>query len=283
MRFVFACLSRADPWIGPAGFFCSRRHSSRKSPRSKRISTAFISSDNRLWIVGYYGTILHSTDRGKTWEIQPSPTRSALFQCTFHQPRRKAGSAAATARFCRPATAARAGARSRLGTTEHLFALDWLDETHGWMAGSRGMTIRTNDGGRSWTNLDRAGGFHFQRRSHLSSATRGWIAGEFGVIFQTPDGGKSWVKQKSPVEVSFASGASQNLFALLFTAPTDGYAFGLDGLVLKTRDGIALGNRSPARKREQHKRNQPSVCRRGFQRPYFGRRRTRHAASIRSG
>ncbi len=69
------------------------------------------------------------------------------------------------------------------------------------------------------------------------SASRGWIVGEFGVIFQTSDGGKSWQKQKSPVEVSFSSGASQNLFALLFTAPTDGYAFGLDGLVLKTRDG----------------------------------------------
>ena len=45
------------------------------------------------------------------------------------------------------------------------------------------------------------------------------------------------MKQKSPVEVSFSSGASQNLFALLFTAPADGYAFGLDGLVLRTRDG----------------------------------------------
>jgi photosystem II stability/assembly factor-like uncharacterized protein len=45
------------------------------------------------------------------------------------------------------------------------------------------------------------------------------------------------VKQKSPVEVSFDSGASQNLFALLFTAPNNGYAFGLDGLLLNTTDG----------------------------------------------
>jgi hypothetical protein len=38
------------------------------------------------------------------------------------------------------------------------------------------------------------------------------------------------------VEVSFASGASQNLFALLLKSPKEGYAFGLDGLVLRTRD-----------------------------------------------
>ena len=66
---------------------------------------------------------------------------------------------------------------------------------------------------------------------------RGWIAGEFGVIFQTQDGGKNWLKQKSPVEVSFSSGESRNLFALLFPKPHTGYAFGLDGVVLKSRDG----------------------------------------------
>ena len=66
---------------------------------------------------------------------------------------------------------------------------------------------------------------------------RGWVSGEFGVIFATQDGGKTWIKQKSPVEVSFSSGESRNLFALLFPQPHTGYAFGLDGVVLKTRDG----------------------------------------------
>ena len=121
-----------------------------------------------------------------------------------------------------------------LNIAEHLFASHWLDESHGWLAGSRGMTIQTSDGGRSWTNLVVPGDFTFNAVT-FANASRGWLAGEFGVIFQTSDGGKSWVKQKSPVEVSFDSGASQNLFALLFTAPTNGYAFGLDGLVLKPR------------------------------------------------
>ena len=106
-----------------------------------------------------------------------------------------------------------------------------------WSAvGSRGTTVRTEDGGRSWSASTLPGDFTFSGIRFIS-ATRGWMVGEFGVIFQTKDGGKSWVKQKSPVKVSFSSGASQNLFALLFTAPTEGYAFGLDGLVLETRDG----------------------------------------------
>jgi photosystem II stability/assembly factor-like uncharacterized protein len=192
-------------------------------------------SDNLSWIVGYYGTILHSSDRGKSWEIQVSPTRRALFTVRF---------VSATHGWISGSYGTVLQTRDRgkswhaqpTDTAEHLFASHWLDESHGWMAGSRGLTSQTSDGGRSWTNLVVPGDFTFNAVS-FASASRGWLAGEFGVIFQTSDGGKSWVKQKSPVEVSFASGASQNLFALLFTGPNEGYAFGLDGLVLKTKDG----------------------------------------------
>jgi photosystem II stability/assembly factor-like uncharacterized protein len=192
-------------------------------------------SDNLSWIVGYYGTILHSANRGKTWEIQASPTRRALFTVRFVSALNGwiSGSYGTVLRT-------RDGGRSwhvqPLDIAEHLFASHWLNESHGWMAGSRGMTMQTSDGGRSWSKVVVPGDFTFNAVT-FASALRGWLAGEFGVIFQTSDGGKSWVKQKSPVEVSFATGASQNLFALLFTASSDGYAFGLDGLVLKTDDG----------------------------------------------
>ena len=39
------------------------------------------------------------------------------------------------------------------------------------------------------------------------------------------------------MEVSFVSGESRNLFALLFRDSETGWAFGLDGVVLKTRQG----------------------------------------------
>lgn len=192
--------------------------------------------DNQAWIVGYYGTILHTADRGRSWRLQSSPTRGALFNVRFVSPKTGwIGGSYGTILHTRDGGASW---RARPpDTKEHLFASYWLDESTGWMAGSRGMTKRTHDGGRSWTNLVVPGDFTFNAVT-FTSAARGWLAGEFGAIFQTLDGGKSWVKQKSPVEVSFDSGASQSLFALQFTAPTHGYAFGLDGVVLETRDGI---------------------------------------------
>ena len=188
------------------------------------------------WIVGYYGTILHSADRGQTWAIQTTPTRNALFTVRFVSASKGwvSGSYGAALQTSDGGKSWRA---QSIGATEHLFASYWLDESHGWMAGGRGITTRTNDGGRSWTHATVPGDLTLNGLTFLD-ASRGWLAGEFGVIFQTLDGGKSWVKQKSPAEVSFSSGSSQNLFALLFTSPADGYAFGLDGLVLRTRDAV---------------------------------------------
>jgi photosystem II stability/assembly factor-like uncharacterized protein len=194
-------------------------------------------SEQRAWIVGYYGTILHSADRGQTWEIQASPTQRALYSVQFVEPLTGWISGSyGTALHTRDG--GKSWRASSVATSEHLFASDWRSESHGWFVGSRGITIRTSDGGRSWTKSSVPGDFTFSAVKFVS-ALRGWVAGEFGVIFRTEDGGKTWEKQKSPIEVSFASGASQNLFALLFPSPSVGYAFGLDGVVLRTHDGAA--------------------------------------------
>ena len=191
---------------------------------------------DQVWIVGYYGTILHSADRGSTWESQATPTRNALFNARFVDPAR-GWISGSNGTLLHTVDGGQNWSAQSTGTTEHLFTSFWLDETYGWMAGSRGAVLRTVDGGRLWLHSTVPGDFTFSGIA-FANPTRGWIAGEFGVIFQTQDGGKSWSKQKSPIEVSFSSGESRNLFALLFTAPEKGFAFGLDGLVLKTRNGI---------------------------------------------
>jgi photosystem II stability/assembly factor-like uncharacterized protein len=222
--------------LGSAGLFGAAGAANReKEPALQENFYGVHISGERAWIVGYYGTILHSADRGQTWELQTSPTRRALYSVNFVDPLSGwiSGSHGTV-------LLTRDGGKSwrarSVGTPEHLFASDWRDQLHGWMVGSRGTTLRTTDGGRSWTISPIAGDFTFSTVK-FTTALRGWLAGEFGVIFRTADGGKSWQKQQSPIEVSFASGASQSLFALVFPAESAGYAFGLDGVVLKTSDG----------------------------------------------
>ena len=190
---------------------------------------------DRLWLVGYYGTILHSPDRGGSWQLQPSPVPNALFTVRFVNPA-KGWISGSHGTFLHTDNGGKSWHVQATNTPEHLFGSFWLDEAHSWMVGSRGAMLRTVDGGRSWINSSVPGDLTFSG-VYFADPMRGWVSGEFGVIFATEDGGKTWNKQKSPVEVSFSSGESRNLFALLFTQPRTGYAFGLDGVVLKTRDG----------------------------------------------
>jgi photosystem II stability/assembly factor-like uncharacterized protein len=191
--------------------------------------------DNRAWVVGYYGTILHSSDRGVTWKLQRSPTRSSLFRVRFPG-REKGWISGSYGALLYTADGGNNWSAQPTGTTEQLFGLTSINEHTGWAVGSRGTILHTEDGGRSWINSSLSEDLTFSDIAFVNP-NRGWIVGEFGVIFQTQNGGKSWNKQKSPVEVSFVSGESRNLFALLFPEPKNGWAFGLDGIVLKTRGG----------------------------------------------
>jgi len=196
---------------------------------------SFYIVDDRAWIVGYYGAILHSPDRGLTWQIQQSPLHNASFSVRFIN-REQGWIAGRSGTILHTTDGGKSWRAQPAGTTEHLFGLAMLDESHGWAVGSRGTTLRTENGGRSWTSSSIPGDFTFSAVAFVDRS-RGWIAGEFGVIFQTLDGGKTWLKQKSPIEVAFSSGESRNLFALQLNGLDSGYAFGLDGLVLKIRAG----------------------------------------------
>jgi photosystem II stability/assembly factor-like uncharacterized protein len=191
--------------------------------------------DDRAWVVGYYGTILHSKDKGITWEIQTAPTRNALFRVRFASPE-KGWIAGSYGTVLNTRDGGGKWDAQRTGSSEHLLGMDWADEKLGWVVGSRGAILRTVDGGRAWSDSSLGEDLILSGVSFVNP-TLGWAAGEFGVIYHTRDGGKSWRKQQSPVEVSFASGESRNLFALLFLDSQNGWAFGLDGVILRTKDG----------------------------------------------
>ena len=234
MRFVFSCLAGLILGLAPP-VFSSHAATLAKEPALQENFYGVQILDSRVWVVGYYGTILHSKDRGLTWEIQQSPTRSALFQVRFLSGE-KGWISGSYGTVLHTTDGGQNWIAQPTGTTEHLFGLTFVNEQMGWAVGSRGTILQTRDSGRSWINLSLSEDLTFSSVAFVNSA-RGWIVGEFGVIFQTRDGGKNWIKQKSPVEVSFVSGESGNLFALLFLTPEKGWAFGLDGVVLKTLGG----------------------------------------------
>lgn len=190
---------------------------------------------NHAWIVGYYGTILHSSNRGQTWQKQKSPTRNALFASHFLD-RQRGWIAGSYGTLLRTEDGGENWQLVPTGTTEHLLRVTFIDEQSGWAVGSRALLLRTLDGGRMWRKTQLSGDFTIGDIRFID-LQRGWLAGEFGVIYRTDDGGDTWSKQSSPVEVAFASGENRNLFALLFPDRATGFAFGLDGVILRSVGG----------------------------------------------
>lgn len=187
---------------------------------------------SRCWIVGYYGTILHSRDRGLSWSVQESNTREALFRVVFLDAD-TGWISGSYGTLLRTRDGGRSWQRLDGRTQEHLLALHFLDPRLGWAAGSRGVVLRTADGGDSWEPVS-LGDDVIINDVRFRDPREGWLVGEFGRIYRTTDGGRSWTKQKSPIEVTFASGESRNLFRLLLDSSA-GTAFGLDGTILETR------------------------------------------------
>jgi photosystem II stability/assembly factor-like uncharacterized protein len=191
--------------------------------------------DGQSWIVGYYGTILHSSDGGLNWAIQKSPTQEALFRVVFLDAM-TGWISGSYGTLLHTRDGGRSWHRQATQTEEHLLGLHFVDAERGWVVGSRGTILRTGDGGKSWVSGSASEDI-ILNDVRFVNPQQGWAVGEFGRIYSTRDGGRTWAKTKSPVEVSFISGESRNLFRLLFRNSTAGWAFGLDGTILKTQGG----------------------------------------------
>ncbi len=116
----------------------------------------------KAWAVGRHGTILRSSDGGKTWDkvLLPKIAKDYDF-------------------------------------TDVAFA----DTMHGLVVGSsnsaRNLFMLTEDGGAHWTPVRfRSKGALW----HVAFPTpkEAWAVGDFGYIYHSSDGGMTWARQKSP-------------------------------------------------------------------------------------
>jgi photosystem II stability/assembly factor-like uncharacterized protein len=124
-----------------------------------------------------------------------------------------------------------------------LHAVYFLDQKHGWTAGSQGTLLETNDGGQNWTRIHPPTEDTL-RDVYFANDHDGWLVCERDVfklktndeprsyLLKTNDGGLSW--QRVAVE---GFDANARLVRALFTDGDRGWAFGEGGVVLATRDG----------------------------------------------
>jgi photosystem II stability/assembly factor-like uncharacterized protein len=206
------------------------------------------------WAVGEAGTILATSDGGKTWTTQNSRTDADFASVYFVNPKsgcavgkRNLGGGDRAVIFATSDGGQTWNQRYVPGDPQALSSVQFVDSTTGWAVGS-GIIITTTDGGQTWSeqNVDDAS-LPDLVSLYFVNETTGWAAGAndhgsrdrppHGVIVTTTDAGKTWHSSMDNIPNA--------LKAIYFVNPLSGWAVGDHGLVLATRDAGKTWTQQP--------------------------------------
>jgi hypothetical protein len=164
--------------------------------------------------------------------------------------------------LCLVATAATAVAqngawtRQPSGTMAWLHSVFFIDQNHGWAAGSKGMLLHTEDGGHTW-KATAASTEDVVRDVFFIDERNGWLVCEVNAyqlqnvddprayLMKTTDGGAKWTR----VEIK-GFDVDAILVRAVFSHGGRGWAFGEAGAIFTTRDAGETWTRlrSPTRR-----------------------------------
>jgi len=206
---------------------------------------------DRVWAVGYWGTVLRSDDGGRSWEHAPTPTDATLYAVAFADESNgwavgangvllRTTDGGLTWTLLEVTLSDGFGGERPLDSS--LFDVAAVSATEAWVVGDFGVLLHTRNG-KNWSQVviseetyaddnlpDRIfNAVDFTDREH------GWIAGEFGTLLRTVDGGETWIGERTLM------GSVEDVYLMDLAAIPDGSAVvgGIGGVVLRTSDGGA--------------------------------------------
>jgi len=212
-----------------------------KSITRENVHGVIAADDKNIWITGNYGLISHSADGGTTWTDQNSGIDKGIIVDGIFLDNSTGWVVGLYGTILHTDNGGSSWIKQETNTNRHLFGVFFTDKDHGWAVGEWGTVLYTEDGGNTWNKqreeIDRT----FNNVTFTDEKT-GWIVGERGVIFHTVDGGQNWERKlpKAFERESFEEELENpppSLFGIVFKNKDQGWACGIDGIMLYTDDG----------------------------------------------
>lgn len=189
------------------------------------------------WACGRWGTVIHSSDGGKTWSHQQSNTEmtlSAIFFVDAH----KGWAVGDEGTIIHTRDGGKRWEKQLSPVAFRLMDVHFQTDLKGWIVTEQTHILFTGNGGKTWDIQFRGKDFILKAVS-FCDVNHGWAVGEYGYIFHTRDGGLSWERQAGYFQFSedgLIEGGSF-LFDVIALDPVTAWAVGIDGLVTTTTDG----------------------------------------------
>jgi photosystem II stability/assembly factor-like uncharacterized protein len=216
--------------------------------RENLFATCF-SSPTEGWAVGDLGRIFHTTDAGKSWEVQSAGTRRPFVAISCIDD--LIWVAGQSGQIAFSADGGKTWNAQNSGTNYQILGISFVTPQRGVAVGDFGTLLQTDDGGRTWNKRSMPADLKLPEEfvdvvdpgdvllyaSTFGDAEHVWVVGEFGIIINSSDGGVTWQQQ--------ASGVQTTLFGARFADPQRGWAVGIDAVMLMTTDGGATWVRQP--------------------------------------
>jgi photosystem II stability/assembly factor-like uncharacterized protein len=207
------------------------------------------------WAVGYYGTIVHTSHGGETWEKQHSGTTIMLKGVDFVDAN-KGWIVGRKGLIIHTKDGGKTWERQISPTELNLTNVHFVNSQKGWISAEKSTILATENGGEEWfiqyqeeekdimEVVDIEEEVKNLNNIFFYDENNGWAVGEFGYILHTKDGGKTWERQDC--------GFKNTLFGIEFLEKDYGFVTGLDGLIIYTTDGGKTWQKSDTRLYKYH-------------------------------
>lgn len=114
------------------------------------------------------------------------------------------------------------------GTTTNLLSEYFINSQTGFVSGNNGLILKTTNGGTNWNTVISGSTFNMGKIQFVNNLT-GWVSGSNGQILKTTNGGDNWFPQQS--------GVTNWLITFTFIDQNTGWITGTAGMILKTTNG----------------------------------------------
>lgn len=171
------------------------------------LHSVFFVDQNRGWAVGSRGSLLSTSDGGRSWQ-KSKPTEDSIRDVYFSDE-----------------------LNGWLVCERNIYELQSNSEPRAYL-------MKTSDGGGHWKRVNMRGADFDGRlmRAIFTRAGRGWAFGEGGALYATHDSGSNWIKLQAPTRYLLLGGS--------FIDENSGWLVGAGGTILQTSDGGETWHRS---------------------------------------